>query len=967
MNSSVFPGILWKEYRTQRAFWIAMLILAALAQVAVLVFADPGNERLQWLYGIALAMPAFYALGCGAILFAAEHELETYEFQKILPVTAGRLFFSKLVLPVLAVPAMIGVLWLMAALLARGHSLAGRDQWHLWGLWGFAAVEALAWSVFFSLLTKRPITAAILAVATASFAIHMAAAPHIHSAVDRYWQAELYVEALPARAVIVALLAAMNVWLGMRWLRVEPVERRSPRWRAGAVVAAGASSAVLLRRNAGFGRLVWQHWRQSRRLMGTVWFGLLLLAFVAMAVWWVPSRHYQELLIGFCVLSPIAAALMGVCTFIADQQGSQFRFLVERGISPRKVWLSRQIVWATPVLVVGLIVTILAVPLSPHLVQDRLGPILRFRFDVMWDLSEAGIGLIAIEPIGWTAVGLLLAYAVAQLCSLLFRSSLLAGFLGLLLTGLLLGWTALMVWLAVPLLWSVWPIPIALLLASWVRTPQWLLERRSIHAWAPTVALLVIPTLAICASVAAYRVYSIPRTDPGFSPQQYARPATPAERATIDLYHLAIAHYVPVKVTSEVTGEAVPVHAEDSTTAREPLESPPRPEFIKANAEAISVALRASRRSEADFFDPFDSSRVDEDVVALGQLISASGQLLESEGKLEEAMDRYLAALRVSVHLRHRSSGPPLADGLEMTVYNHLARWAAHPRQTASAILAAANQVEKLTADLPEPSTAVESEYIRLRALATAQPEAITAGNITPQQSFRIYSWSRLPWERARAIRLLNVLTAEHLRRLAEAAHAAEEGGKIQYPRRQPYMDYYSFRTTKSTPLLDMVDPWIDQSGDFLIQSFARIETQRRAVRLILALHAYRADHGAFPEALDALKGRYLGQLPVDPMSGESFRYFPDGVSVRLTESPSPDRWLIETVDPGTPFLWSTGGMVDVPSRPQPAECAVQNYLIYDLVMGEHRRPHSDVEMWQAGWLFPIRDPTVERRSGSPE
>ena len=43
--------------------------------------------------------------------------------------------------------------------------------------------------------------------------------------------------------------------------------------------------------------------------------------------------------------------------------------------------------------------------------------------------------------------------------------------------------------------------------------------------------------------------------------------------------------------------------------------------------------------------------------------------------------------------------------------------------------------------------------------------------------------------------------------------------------------------------------------------------------RLVFALEAYHRDNGEYPAALDDLRGRYMDELPLDPFSGEAFRY----------------------------------------------------------------------------------------------
>ena len=112
MNDPVFWRLVWKEYRSQRAFWISMVVIALLVHLCVLAGAREDDARTRAFFEIALALSALYALGCGATLFATEHEAETYDFQRALPVSARRIFFAKTALAVVGTLLMVGVQWL---------------------------------------------------------------------------------------------------------------------------------------------------------------------------------------------------------------------------------------------------------------------------------------------------------------------------------------------------------------------------------------------------------------------------------------------------------------------------------------------------------------------------------------------------------------------------------------------------------------------------------------------------------------------------------------------------------------------------------------------------------------------------------------------------------------------------------------------------------------------------------------
>ena len=88
MNDAILWRLIWKEYRLQRAFFAAIVVLAIVVQVVGILGAAFRGVPLpvDWVYVIAAGSVALYALGCGATLFATEHESGTFEFQRYLPI-----------------------------------------------------------------------------------------------------------------------------------------------------------------------------------------------------------------------------------------------------------------------------------------------------------------------------------------------------------------------------------------------------------------------------------------------------------------------------------------------------------------------------------------------------------------------------------------------------------------------------------------------------------------------------------------------------------------------------------------------------------------------------------------------------------------------------------------------------------------------------------------------------------------
>ena len=130
------------------------------------------------------------------------------------------------------------------------------------------------------------------------------------------------------------------------------------------------------------------------------------------------------------------------------------------------------------------------------------------------------------------AVSALLAYACGQLCSMLMRSGIVAGFLALILTAVVLAWSALMGATRVNWLLSIAPLPVFMFWATWLRAPHWIAERSGWWPWTRLGLSLAVPLVGIGGATIAYRVLQIPLVEPGFSPAQFTADITPAARET---------------------------------------------------------------------------------------------------------------------------------------------------------------------------------------------------------------------------------------------------------------------------------------------------------------------------------------------------------------------------------------------------------------------------------------------------
>ena len=105
MNAIVWR-LVWKEYRLQRALWLAVLGIIVFGQLLGLLIAD-NADRATFLFHFGPALTALFAAGIGATLFAAERETGTFDFQRVLPAVPWAVYGVKVAVAVAAVVAML--------------------------------------------------------------------------------------------------------------------------------------------------------------------------------------------------------------------------------------------------------------------------------------------------------------------------------------------------------------------------------------------------------------------------------------------------------------------------------------------------------------------------------------------------------------------------------------------------------------------------------------------------------------------------------------------------------------------------------------------------------------------------------------------------------------------------------------------------------------------------------------------
>ncbi|HVX14615.1 MAG TPA: hypothetical protein VHC22_25735 [Pirellulales bacterium] len=871
--------LMWKEYRVLRGFWLALAGFGLFIDALFFLLTD-SHDRLAGFVGLAGALPAGFAFGAGAILFALEQEESTRDLLRVIPVTPMPVFASK-VLTAVSGTVLLSLLLLSVTIVDWGFIRAGVAETitgalFLTLIYALLVMQAMGWSVFFSLRSASPLLAAFMGALGAALCIGL-----VHFATERVG---LYRPDRSGWAPILHVVATVSIWLIDLWLASRWLHDRH---------ATPRTADVKSVRSATQKRLFWQSWRRSSRLLAT----LVILGVLVTVIFW-PA---------FVLVTGLPFALAGCCTFLADQEGRQFRFFAERGVPAGRVWINRQLFWAGTAILLAAILFVVhrlalrfLIPLSdmPEQVRSLWS---RYEWVFAADRYPLWVGL---------------AFGAGQFCSMAVRSGIVAAAVGVLLAVLLLAWAVLMQALAIAFWWSVAPLVVALFAASWLRCDGWLLERNSLRAWLPPALALFVPVVCVLTLVPVYRVWEVPVSEVAIDvPSMSRAPVSDAARR-----FLAACERVPLSLGQN----DLPSLADPGNAA--PTEADKR--WLEDNGRALDEVLETLSQLPTDATIWGDTTYRAINWSQLATAMLRSGQLAEDDSRLDTklatAWQFYRGAFRLAEVVRHDDGylGELTGDEIERAAATQLPRWGARPGQTVERLRSAIAELRLIEDRQASLADVVRREYAdSLQWIDGAQANPGQSG----EPAVLVAGWA--PWEFARVRRLLHYTYGLYLldSQDADAALAGHNDPSAYSPRGpQLYQADLYWRTSflQAAPAGGLPD-------------CRRVAVcYRRAAALALAIEAWRLEHSEMPRTFDQLEGAYFEEVPLDPYSNRAFLWFPFGWndSVRTPN--------VSLIPAGTPLIFSPGHLGSINSH----EEATLNRL--------HRRN--------------AQDPVRESRAGHP-
>jgi hypothetical protein len=665
----------------------------------------------------------------------------------------------------------------------------------------------------------------------------------------------------------------------------------------------------------------------------------------------------------------ILPTLYGSIVFYADQRQRRYQFFAEHGIGGRGVWLVRNAVWLIVLVVIlALIVAVQIAAIAGVAIHSWREVFLQDHYwqAAQWAATSAreqvgtylGLTHAALQYAGKVLLAPLAAFAVGQFCSMILRSPILAAFLSLVLSVVLAAWMFIVfawqlnAWLFVA------PIILAFFLATWLRAPDWIEGRNSLRAWLKPLAAVLVPLAAMALCLPTARLAQIPGGGQLLSYEQLAGISTPGETSKqqkTELYlqaaRLASGQFDddPLEPWYKYSGMGMPdretyLGIDQSRIPEDELEAYSRAKeqheqlSKEATEQALDLLVRAAEEQEGwlpaadqpgrwfDFRDElvtasgYPNSTFDEEWTHPGELYSEFRTLLSLATYNGDTLDEFLAGLTLSARIRAGQPARIFVAQLrrEQRLLEAIARWAGHEERTVEELRDAQQRLQRFFSSLPDPKKApwADAALVHDTIQGDVPPLFYSQPNLRLSHHLA-YLANQIPWERERALRALDVLTALDVERIQsvedplfnnESRIAWQSSGdtlraRITAARPESVLqftrpDYQAARTSYLASMEYQARVRIDQ----FLKEIVDAEVRRRALGLQLALITYLRQHGEYPGALELLLPDHLAQEPFDPYTGEAFRFEPAGLSLPI-HGGQRDEGLVA----GTPILWSPG------------------------------------------------------------
>lgn len=352
----MWKGLLWKEARQLLPLSLVLIVVCILLLICWSEF-YPSRYATTQLQSVPLILPALFAVGAAAVLVCQEREQRTLSWLTSLPIPGSRVIMAKFTAATAGLIAMWIACWCLCLLINLGESNPRANGFMLRGVSSdfiaFMHVHSFFVLIcgFYTAWRIKNTFASLIAI------LVLAAIPLV--LLESWYALRTLTTGLrfvePAYSAAATMLVTLPVMAIIGWLAYRAAIRSLSPSEPPSLPARGAGDwsnpwSVRLtgpRPEAPFrfsiSSLVWQSIHHNRlALTGIIsmvlagFIGLLALARSGLG-------ETGGFVFGCLLISALGVCWLGVFAFTGDGSSKKLRFFAERGISPTKILIGRQL------------------------------------------------------------------------------------------------------------------------------------------------------------------------------------------------------------------------------------------------------------------------------------------------------------------------------------------------------------------------------------------------------------------------------------------------------------------------------------------------------------------------------------------------------------------------------------------------------------------------------------------------
>jgi ABC-type transport system involved in multi-copper enzyme maturation permease subunit len=922
--------MIWKEYRSIRVIWIAVLFLGLLVQYSMYWSfrnSHGWSFRNHSLLVLSVAIPLCFVIGCILQMFSGEKSDRTFSYLLFLPIRPSVLLIGKILFSVVLAVLMAIPMIFLANYLSNNINYLEYDIHRNFPLaiWSYSMpIRLFAIAILCSLVASSAHKALFMIIA---FGIFDTLLPEflVHNRILGIFS--LSFSRLIFISYMVLLFPSLmvyNIVLLRPWLRrITPLEIKRPRLGINLKIFRSRIIAKEYFHNPlqrSVHRFFWKEWRTLRWVAG-----LVLIAIISFATfhifhqyalgspdyhhftraldddnYYYPYRFFLMITMITVTVAPILLLLSPLFIFQGEHQNKNYQFLSDRGISPGLYWIMKQALWFAPLLLTAFIAHIFV---KLNMVNMRTP-----------DLRE--LGILDFSLIYYHV---LLIYSAFQFVSFISSRLFVTLLLSVLSATVIFFLSEFIRYSNVPHSLVFLPLSIILLFSTYARTPFWLTEKRGWKSWKLSciTTVVVIPLMYI--SVIKYRLAEVPVLVRSGS--AYLLPpgnfVTPTQSTFLGNVQKHRKEDEDAKKTGKKYQDIIKSITKNQS-GRVTLETwkqldTSSKEWYSENLKLIPQIIETSRSKHCRFVDPWSPYGWHDqipDFKDVKRLLLVHARKLESENKLKEARDIYLTGFRIdnfvfnfsdtnSLDHYHETNKVRLSKCLN---YNILNQWIQHPKQTTELLKETAQLIKEefeFSNDIPSyapPShqTVFGKHRFDLRKVAylnyykyfgeinKAKTEKFQDKGVLPFLTFSLIVHGTTEMERTERLLQNNLLinlavsTSMSYRDInnqpldyysSYLTNWESFSGNKEYHKNIQKLENHSLYDTRRKG--DMTFP-------HYIAPFIEVECEQELLLIRMAIKQFELDNGKRPETLEELVNeKYMDKIPSKPYLNAPFNYYP--------------------------------------------------------------------------------------------